>query len=367
MSKQLVFLCAASDFHAMDWYKSAKTFLKNYEVIILTDLIAGEGYKKLITRNDTLHRLLVIDKLLFRYQSRIGHSWRHFLKLLVFPIQLALIKKFSISYPNATYFAHSMYYLFLAWAAGVSYVGTPQGSDILIKPFKCPAYKYFTIKALKAAKAVTVDSIDMKMKIKELSNVDATIIQNGIDIQSIMYFSGVGKDRIGPREGILSIRGLSELYRIETILKSRNYSIRNGNTPITFIYPFYERQYLKKISPLFIDNDIDLKTVDRIKMYELLLSTKLVISIPISDSSPRSVYEAIFCGCAVAITNNPYFDLLPKCMRSRVIIVDLSDKNWFDTAVEKSDFIIRSRFVPSNEALRFFDQSESIKIVEKLF
>ena len=71
-------------------------------------------------------------------------------------------------------------------------------------------------------------------------------------------------------------------------------------------------------------------------MYELLRNSIMVVSIPSSDSSPRSVYEAIFCGCVVCITYHPYYDVLPQCMKDRIIVVDLNNKSWFKNAFQKA-------------------------------
>jgi hypothetical protein len=366
MNNQLVFLCGARDFHAMDWYKSAKELLPDKEIYLLTDLIAGEGYKKLINEKDKVFKLIIIDRLLLKKQSQPGHLWRNFIKLLVFPLQIMLIKKFSKKYPEAIYHAHSMYYLFLAWAANVPYVGTPQGSDILIKPYRSKFYKYFTIKTLKSAKAITVDSVKMKEKIIELAGIQARIVQNGIDIEAIDRFFKNHSDNSNADKTILSIRGITPLYRIKETLMTRNLSIKYSKTPITFIYPFQESEYAKEIAPFLMPFDKNLGRVERMKMYELLAGTKLVISIPYSDSSPRSVYEAIFCGCAVAISYHPYYDILPQCMKSRIILVDLNDKYWFDKAVEESNRITKIAFSPSQEALNLFDQKRSFKIMEDL-
>jgi hypothetical protein len=364
--KKLVFLCGSRDFHAMDWYKSAKSLLKNNvtEVIILTDLIEGEGYKRLITSNDYVEKLIILDKLLFRKQSKIAHIWRNILKLLVFPVQVFLIKRFAIKNENAVYHAHSMYYLFMAWAAKIPYIGTPQGSDILIKPDKSFLYKYFAVKSLRAAKAVTVDSVKMQSRIKELSGIDAYIIQNGIDIEALSPIINSSINQI--RDKILSIRGFTALYRIKEILQARNNSLVNKELPLTFIYPFFESQYFSELKPLIKNHDFDLNRVERDVMYELILRSKLVLSIPISDSSPRSVYESIFCGAAVAITYHPYYDILPDCMKSRIILVNLNENNWFDHALIKAEQIISSPYVPSEEAINLFDQKKSFQLIEKL-
>lgn len=365
MIKQLVFLCGARDFHAMDWYKSAKELMPDKEVFILTDLIAGEGFKKLINENDIVFNLIILDRFLLNTQSKIGNIWRNFIKLLVFPFQVVLIKRFSKKYPHAIFHAHSMYYLFLAWAAKISYVGTPQGSDVLIKPYKSVLYKYFSVKSLKAAKAITVDSVKMKEKIFELSGVNAQIIQNGIDLDSIKHFLSSQSEVSLNRSSLLSIRGFAPLYRIKELVLNRNSSM--PNLPITFIYPFYENEYKKEVNLLLNSEDQDMGRVDRSVMYKILATTKLVFSIPFSDSSPRSVYEAIFCGSAVAITYHPYYDNLPDCMKNRIILVDLNDKNWFEKSVNKANQIVNTPYFPSEEAVNLFDQKKSFIKLEKLF
>ena len=364
MNKELVFLCGARDFHAMDWYKSAKTTITTNSIWIVTDLIAAEGYRKIINPDDKVYKLIILDSLLLKKQSAWGHYWRNLLKLLFFPFQLLLLKQFSKNHPEAVYHAHSMYYVFLAWAAKLKYVATPQGSDVLIKPKKSKLYKYFTIKSLRKAKAVTVDSYAMQKGVFDMCGFKPVIIQNGIDIESINNYQSTHQKTT--RYRYVSIRGLTELYRIALILKMRNESKLYNQTQITFFYPFSDLEYKNKIQPLFNSNDEDFGRVNRTKMYDLLHQTKLVFSIPISDSSPRSVYESIFCGCAVAITHHPYYDILPTCMKERIILLDLSQPNWFKYAIEKAEQIIEKPFLPSSDALNLFDQKKSFKHIQSL-
>lgn len=367
MYNQLVFLCGARDFHAMDWYKSAKELMPEISCYVVTDLIAGEGFKKIVNENDNVYKLLILDPFLFRGQSKFGDKWRNFLKLLVLPIQVLLLKRFAKKYPNSIFHAHSMYYLVLARAANVNYVGTPQGSDILVKPYRSKLYKIFSIYGLKKAKHITVDSKLMKEGVKKLSQKNAYIIQNGIDICSINNHklkNAESKGKNNERIGILSMRGFTELYRIKDIIESRNKT--ESDYPITFIYPFYEEKYVNSCKILMKSFDIDLGRVDRNKMYELFSISELVISIPSSDSSPRSVYEAILCGSVVAINYNPYYETLPDCMKSRIIIIDLMKNDWFEDAIKKSKIINMTHYVPSKLAIETFDQIESFKKLQKL-
>ena len=140
--KNLIFLCGARDFHAMDWYRRSLEKLENINIFILTDLIEGENYKCLIKENDIVFKLLILDNFLLRDQSNLANYWRRFIKILVFPIQVYLIKKFSRKYPKSIFYAHGMYYIWLAKFSGIKYVGRPQGGDINIKPFKSRIYRY---------------------------------------------------------------------------------------------------------------------------------------------------------------------------------------------------------------------------------
>jgi hypothetical protein len=364
----LVFLCGARDFHAIDWYRRAKELLPEADISILTDLIAGEEFKKLVDDRDKVHKLVIIDRLLFRHQSHAGNVWRNLVKLLVFPVQVALVRRFARCNPGAIYYAHAMYYLFLGMAAGIPYVGRPQGSDVLIKPYRSKLFRYFAVKSMAAAKAVIVDSEKMRHAILDFSGVPVNVhvIRNGIDIKSIDAATARAARNSAERTAVMSIRGFTPLYRIKEIFSSRNASKKYSAIPLTFIYPFYENTYKNVLSPLVADSDVDLGRVDKTKMYELLAGARLVISIPESDSSPRSVFEAVFCGCAVAITRHPYYDELPDCMKERIILVDMEQGDWFDRALDRAVEIARTPYRPSERALKAFNQDNTFREMQAL-
>ena len=90
-----------------------------------------------------------------------------------------------------------------------------------------------------------------------------------------------------------------------------------------------------------------------------LKSNGYFVSLPSSDSSPRSVYEAIFCNSIVAITYQKYYDNLPECMQSRIIIVNMQNRDWLKLAFDKAQHIKKKDFRPTSEALELFDQKKS--------
>lgn len=362
--RKIVFLCGARDFHAIDWYRSALKVSNDLEISILTDLIAGEGFEKLITPDDSVEQLLILDNYLYRHQSSWGNKWRNLLKLLVMPIQIRRLKKHAKMHPHSIYWAHSMYYLFLAESAGVSYIGTPQGSDILIKPYKSTWYRKRAIKALKAASYVTVDSVKMQDKIKDLAGIDAKIIQNGIDVKAINSAKQLLVDK--ERKWNISIRGITPLYRIKELISARNKSMQYGNEKLTLIYPFYEKVYKEELEMMLVSEDKNLGRIDKSLFYQYFLQARIIFSIPISDSSPKSVYEGIFSGAAVAVTYHPYYDLLPQVMKDRVILVDLEDEFWFEKAMTMTAVIMNTPFIPDDASLEMFDKDESFKKILKL-
>ena len=63
------------------------------------------------------------------------------------------------------------------------------------------------------------------------------------------------------------------------------------------------------------------------------------ISIPISDSSPRSVYESIFSGAPTILQDNPYQDFMTDSMKSRVItinITDMKNSHWLSKSIKEA-------------------------------
>ena len=355
MKKEIIILGGARDYHAIDWYRAVRKQVQDREVIFLTDMVSAEGYDVLINEKDNICFLYNIDCLLFASQTRLGNVWRNFIKLLVLPLQVINLKRFLINYPDAVIHAHPMYYMLLCWLSRVKYIGTPQGSEILVRPQRSFIYKYFAKKVLRSAQYITVDSISMQEGIDEISGVRPLVVQNGIDMEAIRTASKSEKRTID----VLSIRGMTELYRINHLLDSRDKS--KVKIPISFIYPFGEDEYLTKIKNKLLPQDSLIGRLNKTDMYEILGQSKLVISIPKSDSSPRSVYEAIFLGCCVAVTYNRWIDSLPDCMKNRLYIVDLEDELWFEKALKYARKITNSKYVPSSEAVELFDQNVSLK------
>ena len=354
-NRNIVIVGGARDYRAVDWYRVVKRLLKDREISILTDLIDSEGYDIIVDKNDRVDNLFNIDWLLPSTQSRYSDIWRNILKLMVLPIQVFYLKKFAKKNPHVIYHAHAMYYMFLCWLAKVEFIARPQGSEILVRPYRSKLYKKFAIKSLQSAKDVIIDSPKMYDEVLKLSGVKSIIIHNGIDMDELKKYHSP------ERLFVTSIRGMTPLYRIDNIIDARDRVKSSQN--ISFIYPYGDEIYKNKCLSMMNINDVNLGRLNKDKMYSLFSKTILAISIPQSDSSPRSVYEAIFLGCSVASTYDPWMDLLPPCMKKRIYIVDLDNKNWFLEAMKFAKMNLEEPYIPSEEALKMFDENISIQYV----
>lgn len=360
-NKSIFILGGARDFHAIDWYRAVLRVSPDREAIFVTDLFGGEGYTNLTKQGDIIYPLIIIDKFLFSGQSTYSNLWRNFIKLILLPIQAARLRNILIKFPNRIVHAHPIYYMVMCLLAGIDYVGTPQGDEILIRPHRSRIYKYFAAKALRGAKAVIVDSIQMKDGVKAMANIDAHVFQNGINVDQISQFN-----KSNNRDQIVSIRGMEDLYRIKEIVEVRNKTAEFIH--LSFAYPFSDTIYLSHLRYLLKPLDVDFGRLKKEDLYELLSDSFLVISIPRSDSSPRSVYESIFAGACVAVTYNSWIDVLPQCMKSRIFVVDLADCQWLNKAISFARTTVETKFIASEEAIEIYSENRSIKkVIEKFY
>ena len=358
-AKRVVFLCGSKDFHAMDKFHLTAEILGYDNVTLVTDTFEGEGQKSLIKPEYKVTALCIIDQFTVTGHSVISNIWRNALKIAILPLQVWRLRNIYRKDEPIIFHAIPMYYMLLCYFARIRYIGTPQGSEILVRLGRSKIYKYFAIKAITGADKIIVDSIAMKDTIKSLCDVESLLIKNGFNTSFSLSFQAEEKNR----SRVLSIRGLHELYRIAEIILARNNS--QSKSRMDFVFVAKNEAYLEKIKELLSPVDKIHGMLSRENLYSLLAETILVISIPSSDSSPRSVYESIFCGAVVAMTYSGYYDELPHCMRQRIYLVNLESETWFDDALEFARTIVKHPYIPSSEALEISDQNKLInKVIE---
>lgn len=215
----IVFLGNGRCYHTVDWFRSIQQLRPDQPPIFITDLIDGEGFERLLNEEDCVRRLFTLDPYLFRSQFHLANWWRNILKMLLLPLQAILLRLKLRSLVDPIIHAHSMYYIALARLSGRRYVATPQGSELLKRPFRSKLYYLFARFALNGANLITVDSTAMQKTAHELFGLTCQIVQNGINIKSITATAAAAG---GERSVILSPRGFTINYRIAEIIEARN-------------------------------------------------------------------------------------------------------------------------------------------------
>lgn len=346
----IAFLGSGRCFHTFDWYRSSEILLSR-RVPFITDNYEGDGLPTLFREGDDTHELLIIDRILSPTASMTGHKWRNLVKFLAIPLQILLLRRRLSQLGNPFVLAHSTYYAFLASFANVRYAAVPQGSEVLVRP-NSRLYRWLLKRSVKKAQFVTVDSEAMRKTLGAFTDRPIYIIQNGINVCAVQSAKGRLRDKV------ISIRAISSNYRILEIIAGRNQS--SPDVPLTLTFPFTEADYLELVEQAIDPQDRMRGCVDKSELYELMAQATCVFSVPGSDSSPRSVYEAIFGGAAVALAPAQYIEALPACMRARVVVVDIGEARWFAEAMERAQAIVAKPFHPSEEALDAFDQVNSM-------
>jgi hypothetical protein len=235
-----VFLGSGRCFHTMDWFRSCAELVAEPPIYI-TDNYGRDGLAPLLKPADSVRELLIIDPVLFKKASRVGHVWRNLLKLLLVPLQIFLLRRQLRRISAPFVFAHSTYYAFLASFCHARYSATPQGSEVLVRPQRSKFYKWFLARSVRSAAFVTVDSPAMAARLMEATGVTAQIVQNGIDIASIRALLQPDS----PRNLVTSMRGIEPNYRIREILAARDATA--AGTALHLCFTFVEESYLRDI------------------------------------------------------------------------------------------------------------------------
>jgi len=223
---------------------------------------------------------------------------------------------------------HGLFSLFVAHIAGISnsrIIFTPQGSDLLILPDKNSIVRKFLLHKLARIAFITADSNLLLEKALVLSpslkKNKLKIIQNGIPLADIDKLIKKRENFKKRNIDICWIRGVSNVYQFEYFLKLlkklSNFSTSKINV---CIISAYGRMTLPK--QIYDYENINIKLLPRLNSEDFLstlYNSKIVISIPKSDSSPRSVYEALILGCTIFVTNLECFNWISSKLKSKFI------------------------------------------------
>lgn len=362
-AKVIVVLGSVRDYHAVDWYINLRKVYPH--VIFISDCDASEGLKNSMPSGFAYENLLRLDWFLLASQTYYANIWRNILKILFLPLNSIYLRLKLRSLKNVIIHAHPTYYGALAALSGFPFIVTPQGSELLVRARNSRVYAYLASLIFDRASLVTVDSITMQQCAqRNVKSTPVLVVQNGVDVSSIIKASlqlNQAPKSSDSQSYLLSFRSLFSNYNIIEILEQRNTFL--PHTPIYLCYPAYDQDYKEQIKKLMLPIDKDLGRLPKNILYRYMSNCLCAISIPTSDSSPRSVYEHIFNSRPIILRSNSYLHSLPSCMRSRIVEISSPVDTWLPNSLTQVN-CLPAQYSPSPEA---FEMLDSVTILRKHF
>ncbi len=227
-------------------------------------------------------------------------------------------------------------------ALGVKIVLENNGSDVILAP-DAKAVRNIYKWAYKLSRAVVQDSqVAQRAGIRLGARKDKNeVIELGIDttIFNPSVPKGEFKKKYNLPEAskiIFSPRTLRPLCNISEIIDTINLTVtKYPDVYYIFCSSTKNKQYENRISEEHLgDHVIFLGYVDNEKeMPYIYRDSEIVISIPNSDSSPRSVYEAMACGSNVIVSDLPWIGDKFKDGKE-LFIIPLHDKIQLQSTID---------------------------------
>jgi len=373
---KILYVGSSSDWHVDLWVRYFTTSHSVYLFSDKEDYLQKQPFDRVTVIESTgyLGRLLNSRKIRhhFLYQFNKLTSARYFARHID-----KVIQEYGIDIVHA----HSLYYGYLASfiKTDVPVVFTPMGSDVIIHAQKSRIFRHMSKNAFRRAHIITGDSILLQRQgYKVGARKDRNfIIQNGVD--SKVFFPkahnlrkqyGISDDEVL----LFSPRAITPLYNIDAIIESLAHLKTKGYVfKCMFSFAFgdeYTEQLKAQVSRLDLDeNVIWLGFLTYEEMANHYNGAEIVISVPSSDSSPKSVYEAMFCRKPIIVTDLEWsYELLSesKCF-SRVAVrdpVQLCDA--ITGIIEDQDYADMIATNAMTFAHRYFDYEKNMQKMEEL-
>ncbi|MFX1535010.1 MAG: glycosyltransferase family 4 protein [Promethearchaeota archaeon] len=219
------------------------------------------------------------------------------------------------------------------WAAVSNYhpfIMTPMGSDVLVHARENFIYRLITRYVFSKADLITSDSIILQEAILELGGRHEKnyIIQNGVDFK--VFNPNVDGSNIRKKLGlgnspvILSTRGIAPLYNIDCIVKAIP-KVLESLPDAQFLFTYIKEDSISTVKELVkkLGFDASVKFIGCVDHKEIPFyhaAADILVSVPSSDSSPCSVYEAMACGTPVVISDLPWTKHFMKNRENAMIV-----------------------------------------------
>ena len=260
------------------------------------------------------------------------------------------------------------------------FIVTPIGSDLLVHAQESQVMRLISRYVLERADLVTGDSLILQQEIFRFGGVreKTHLILNGVDLR--VFHPQVSGSRVRQKYGIgdqpviLSVRNLDEIYRVKEIIEAIP-TVLEGlpNAKFIFCYvpnvgsPFDPHALVRALG--LEQSVILVGMTPRNEIPEYYAAADLCISVPSSDSSPSSVYEAMACGTPVILSDLPWTKHFIKDEENALLISERSPR-----AIAKSilkilrDGALRQRLICNGlkTAHQYTDYHKNMRCMEDL-
>ena len=372
---KILFIADMYSWHTSLWLKY---FSENHKVFLLSDertYAKSQDYKniKIIKHHGYLGKFI-------NFFSISSNFFRHLNKFLSTKIYVKIANKIIQNEKIDIIHAHSLYYGYIASKIDnkkIKIIFSPLGSDVMVDAFKKKFYRYMVNQVFSRVNIITADSqikLNFCQKLGSI-HIESHIIQYGVDSN---FFKSKPKNEINSinlnKENFIlfSPRGLSSEYNIPAILKSLSLLKKDGiKFKCIFAFNYGENllnNLIKIANKLGIaDSLIWLGYVKYENMQDLYNLSDVVISFPSIDSSPKSVYEALFCKSTVIVSDlNWTYDFLKNEIirvesNNHIKLYEKLKEIYFNRDLMKIE--IENNY---NRILDYYDYKKNMKKIEKI-
>jgi len=369
---KIAYLSNAGSVHFIRWYEY---FLKKGHKVYLIS-----GNPSLLKYRIDIRALKVYYLPEFKISNRIVSFG---VNLLNFPRLFSRLKRLLKDISPDIIHAHQVYpYGF--WGALYNFhpfVVTPIGSDVVILANKYYIYGKITEFVLKKADLVTGDSLVLKENCKKFGLKEGyQLIQNGVDLNRFSFEGDGRSSKIREKHGvdetaplIFYARGFTPLYNVDKIIKAIPLVLKKiPDCKFIMAHHFgeMEKGLKKMVHNLKLNNSVIFTgLIQHEEMPFYFKASNLFISVPSSDNSPSSVYEAMACGIPTIISDLPWAKYAMKHRYNTFIINEVSPRTISDAVIQLlTDNALKKQIVKGglDTVKQYFCYHENMKKMEDL-